>query len=230
MTCKEWQVVNAQGRSGYGEVEWGRVRGVGIVRWMRRKCMYLWAWCSFSPLGIWFRRWHARYPSQMRNDELDYQYLSRWLITLRAESYYTMNWRSGIHRILCPAWSDGTMWVSPEPAHGVRSDRRPEALLQLDGESDRRRRMELGHCFWDAGVLVSKDVPDSHDPLATHSPMRGMSKEFKEGQESSCEQATPAPCGRHSLRTKVKNEEGEQSPPYQQRVGAQEKCLLFPRL
>ena len=96
-------------------------------------------------------------------------------------------------------------------------------------------RMELGHCFRDAGILFSnqhgpKDFLDSHNPLATHSPMREMSKEFKEGQKSSYQQAAPAPCGRHSLCTKVQNEEREQSPPYQQRVGVQEKFLLFPQL
>lgn len=87
------------------------------------------------------------------------------------------------------------MCVSPKPAHGVCSDLRPEALLQLDGESERRRKHGAG------------TASDSHNPFATHSPMRGMSKGFNERQESSSQQATPAPCGRHSLCTKVQNEE-----------------------
>lgn len=74
---------------------------------------------------------------------------------------------------------------------------------------EEEERMELGHCFRDVGILFSnqrgpKDVPGSHNPLATHSPMRGMSKGFKEEQESSSRQATPAPGGRHSLCIKVK--------------------------
>lgn len=68
----------------------------------------------------------------------------------------------------------------------------------------------------------------SHTHLATHPPIRRMSKGFKEGQRSPSQQATPVLYGRHSLCIEIKVvERGRTVSPFSTKDGYWEKCLPF---